>query len=134
MSESKIHSALVSAYLASGLMPALRTAFEGRDYDPEPGQSWARLTGLPTGRDPLTVGQGTQEWSGIFQIDLFHPKGQGHGSILADADTLLTFFAPHARFEYQGQVVEVRRSERSQIRPEEVWQMVSVSIYCRSMY
>lgn len=133
MSESKIHSALVSAFLASGVIPASRTAFEGRSYTPTTGQSWARITGLPSGREPLTIGAGTQAWSGLFQVDLFHPKGQGHAAIMADADTLLAYFAPHTRFEYQGQVVEVRRSERSAIRPEEVWQMLSVSVYCRSL-
>tara|TARA_R110000850_G_scaffold275207_1_gene414167 strand:+ start:34092 stop:34496 length:405 start_codon:yes stop_codon:yes gene_type:complete len=134
MSESKIHSALVSAYLASGVMPAERTSFEGRNYNPPEGQSWAKLSGLPTGREPLTIAQGTQEWSGIFQIDLFHPRGTGHAALLSESDTLLAYFGPHSKHEYQGQVVQVRRSERSAIRPDEIWQMVSISVYCRSLY
>lgn len=131
MSESKIHSALVSAYIASGVMPIERTAFEGRTYDPVQGQSWARLTALPTGRAPAAQGKyAAQEWTGILQIDLFHPKNTGHAGLLADVDTLLAFFASGKRLDYQSQGVHIRRAERSQIRQEDVWQSVSVSIYC----
>ncbi|WVM92620.1 hypothetical protein ULG90_24875 [Halopseudomonas pachastrellae] len=63
-----------------------------------------------------------QEWTGILQLDLYHPKNTGHAAILADADKALDFFAPGKRLEYQGQRVLIRRSERSQIRAEEVWQ------------
>ena len=131
MSESKIHSALVSAFISSAVMPSARTAYEGKDFTPPTGQSWARLTGLPTGRAPAAQGKdAAQEWSGILQIDLFHTKNTGHAAILADADTLLAFFASGKRLDYQGQGVLIRRAERSQIRQEDVWQSVSVSIYC----
>jgi len=131
MSESKIHSALVSAFIASAVMPSARTAFEGKSFTPPTGQSWARLTGLPTGRAPAAQGKdAAQEWAGILQIDLFHPKNTGHAGLLADADTLLAFFASGKRLDYQGQGVLIRRAERSQIRQEDVWQSVSVSVYC----
>lgn len=131
MSESKIHSALVSAYLASGVMPQARTAFEGITFTPTPGQSWARLTGLPSGRAPAAMGtEAPQEWTGILQVDLFHPKDKGFAPILSDVDTLLSFFTPGKRLDYQGQGVLIRRAERSPIRTEDVWQSVSVSIYC----
>lgn len=131
MSESKIHSALVSAIIASAVMPTARIAFEGRDFKPTTGQSWARLTGLPTGRAPAAQGRdAAQEWTGILQLDLFHPKNTGHAAILADADKALAFFKSGKRLEYEGQGVLIRRAERSQIRSEEVWQSVSISIYC----
>lgn len=131
MSESKIHSALVSAYIASGVMPSDRTAFEGRSFSPTTGQSWARLTGLPSGRAPAAMGSDApQEWTGILQIDLFYPKDAGHAALLADVDKALAFFASGKRLDYQGQGVLIRRAERSPIRTEDVWQSVSVSVYC----
>lgn len=131
MSEAKIHSALVAAFIASQVMPTERTAFEGKAYTPVQGQSWARLTGLPTGRAPAAQGRNAaQEWTGVLQIDLFHPKDTGHAGLLADVDTLLAFFASGKRLDYQGQGVLIRRAERSQIRQEDVWQSVSVSVYC----
>jgi len=131
MSETKINGVLVSAYLASGVMPQARTAFEGVTFEPVTGQSWARLTGLPSGRAPAAMGSDApQEWTGILQLDVFHPKGTGTGPVLADADKALAFFTPGKRLEYQGQRVLIRRAERSPIRTEDVWQSVSVSIYC----
>lgn len=131
MSESKIHSALVTAYLASDVMPSQRTAYEGRSFTPPTGQSWARLTALPTGRAPAAQGKdAAQEWTGIFQIDFFHPNNTGHAAMLADVDATMAYFRSGRRLEYQGQGVLIRRAERSQIRTEEVWQSVSVSVYC----
>lgn len=131
MSETNINAALVSAYLASGVMPQNRTAFEGVSFTPASGQSWARLTGLPSGRAPAAMGSDApQEWTGILQIDLFHPKGTGTGPILADTDKALAFFASGKRLDYEGQGVLIRRAERSPIRTEDVWQSVSVSVYC----
>ena len=131
MSESKIHSALVSAFIASAVMPSARTAYEGKSFTPPTGQSWARLIALPTGRAPAAQGKdAAQEWAGILQIDLFHPKNSGHAPMLADVDKALTFFASGKRLDYQGQGVLIRRAERSQIRQEDVWQSVSVSVYC----
>jgi hypothetical protein len=151
MSEAKIHSALVSAYIASGVMPVERTAFEGKTFTPPIGQSWARLTGLPTDRAPAAQGRNAaQEWTGVLQIDLFHPKDTGHAGLLAGADALLSHFKSGARIHYRpgnepslvinfvaeqysietGQQVLIRRAERSQIRQEDVWQSVSVSVYC----
>ena len=131
MSESKIHSALVSAFIASAVMPGSRTAYEGKDFTPPTGQSWARLTALPAGRAPAAQGKNSaQEWTGILQIDIFHPKNTGHAGLLADVDALLAFFASGKRLDYQGQGVLIRRAERSQIRVEDVWQSVSISVYC----
>lgn len=131
MSESRIHSTLVAAYLASGVMESDRTAHEGKAFTPSTGQSWARLTGLPSGRAPAAMGNDApQEWTGILQVDLFHPKDTGFAPMLADVDTLLSFFTPGKRLDYQGQGVLIRRAERSPIRTEDVWQSVSVSIYC----
>jgi len=45
-------------------------------------------------------------------------------------DALLAFFASGKRLDYQGQNVLIRRAERSQVRQEDVWQSVSVSVYC----
>lgn len=151
MSESKIHSALVAAYLASGVMPQARTAFEGRSFDPAASQSWARITILPSGREPSAMGRkAAQEWTGILQIDIYHPKNTGHAALMADADKALSYFQSGQRIYYRpghepslildfvadkygvdsGQQVLIRRAERSSIRQEPAWQSVSVSVYC----
>jgi hypothetical protein len=133
MSETKINGALVSAYLASGVMPQARTAFEGVKFEPVAGQSWARLTNMPTDRDkPGLAPSDSSQVTGILQVDLYWPKGSGTGPIIAAADQLLSCFEPHSSVEYQGQRVKIRRVRRSQIRPDDVWQSISVDIYYRA--
>ncbi|WGK60509.1 phage tail terminator-like protein [Halopseudomonas sp. SMJS2] len=130
MSEIKINAALVSAYLACGVMPRERTAFEGVRFDPVSGQSWARITDLPSSNDPAGLGQhAPDERMGILQIDIFHPKGTGTAPILGDAQKALSFFHKGRRLEYEGQGVLIRKSQRSQIRQEELWQFVSVDVH-----
>lgn len=130
MSEIKINAALVSAYLACGVMPWERTAFEGVEFDPVTGQSWARITDLPSSNDPAGLGRhAPDERLGILQIDLFHPRGTGTAPILGDAQRVLQYFNKGRRLDYDGQVVKVRKSQRSQIRTEELWQSVSVDVH-----
>lgn len=129
MSETKINAALVSAYLASNLYPVARTALEGKTFAPVTGQAWARLTDMPTGREPAAFGAVSPvERSGYLQIDVFHPNNSGTGPILADADKALSFYKPGLRLEYQGQRVHIRSAERSPIRPEAVWTGISIRI------
>lgn len=133
MSESKINSALVSAYIESAIMPPACTAFEGVDFAPPTGQGWARLTNMPTSRTkPGLCRQDSNEILGYLQIDLFWPRGIGTGPILTAADQLLDYFEPRQRLSYQGQNVQIRRVERSAIRIEDVWQVVSVFVYYRA--
>ena len=130
MSETKINAALVSAYLASGLYPADRTACEGKAFAPVTGQPWARLTDMPTGREPAAFGDvNPVERTGYLQIDIFHPNNTGTCPILADADKALSFYKPGLGLEYQGQRVHIRKAERSKITPEAVWTGVSIFVY-----
>lgn len=130
MSESKINSALVSAYLASNLYPASRTAMEDKAFTPVTGQTWARLTDTPTSRVPAAFGGvNPVERTGYLQIDIYHPKNTGTGPILADVDKALSFYTPGRGFEYQGQRVHIRKAERSKITPEAVWTGVSIFVY-----
>lgn len=130
MSETKIHGALIEAYQASELMPNERTAFEGVRFDPVIDHSWAKLTDMPSGREPAAFGGANPvARTGYLQVDIYHPKDTGAAPLLADADKALAFYQPGRRIEYQGQSVLIRKAERSQIRIEEAWQSVAIFIH-----
>lgn len=130
MSEIKINAALVSAYLACGVMPRERTAFEGVSFTPPAGQSWARITDMPSGREPAAFGGANPvERTGILQVDLFHPKNTGTGPILTDVDKAMSFYTPGKRLDYEGQKVLIRKAERAQLRTDGPWQSIAISIY-----
>lgn len=130
MSEIKINAALVSAYLASDVMPAERTRFEGVAFEPDTGVSWARITDMPVSRDASGMGQqAPDERIGILQIDVFHPTGTSTTPILTDAQKVLSFFRKGRRLDYQGQGVLIRKAQRSQIRIDGPWQMASIDVH-----
>ena len=130
MSETKINGALVAAYLASNLYPVSRTHVEGKVFVPVIGRAWARLTDMPTGREPAAFGGvNPVERTGYLQIDIYHPNNTGTGPILADVDKALNFYTPGLGLECQGQRVHIRKAERPKITPEAVWTGVSIFVY-----
>lgn len=130
MSELKVNAALVEAYLSTAVMPKERTAFEGVNFTPQSGKSWARLTNLVSFRDKVGMARGdSSEVDGILQIDLYYPKGSGTAPMLNDADKLMTVLHPPKALSYQGQKVKIRRVQRRTITPDDVWQSISVDVY-----
>ena len=130
MSELKVNAALVEAYLATAVMPRERTAFEGVNFTPTTGKSWARLTNLISYREKVGMASGdSSEVGGILQIDLRYPKGAGTGPMLTDADMLMRLFDPPKSLIYQGQKVKIRRVQRRAISVEDIWQTVSIDVY-----
>ena len=93
-------------------------------------KSWARITDLPSGREPAAFGGANPaERTGILQVDLFHPKNTGTGPILTDVDKAMSFYTPGKRLDYEGQKVLIRKAERSQLRTDGPWQSIAISIY-----
>lgn len=130
MSESKIDAAFRAAYVAAGVIPVERTAFEGVKFTPPAGQGWARLTNLPSSRTPFGLSpDGSEISTGIMQIDVFRPVDTGSGMLLTDIDAVIDAFPPRTYLEYQGVRVEIRRTERGSIRTDGAWMSIPVSIY-----
>jgi hypothetical protein len=130
MSELKVNAALVEAYLAAAVMPKERTAFEGVNFTPQSGKSWARLTNLVSYREKVGMASGdSSEVAGILQVDFYYPKGSGTAPMLNDVDKLMSILHPPKVLSYQGQKVKVSRVQRRVINPDDVWQSISVDIY-----
>lgn len=127
MSLANINSALVTAYQAAAL--GLSTAYEGQDYKPTPGTSWASLYNLPASSDVDTLGAGGQDRHvGIFQVDLSAPENVGTATLLANAQTLRTYFYAGRTISYGGQEVRIQSAARSPLRKVDAWLRLSVSI------
>lgn len=134
MSETKINGALVSAYLASEVMPKDNTAFEGAPFVSKGRDCWAELIDIPTDREPAAFGGANPtERTGYLQVNVYrNPStigGPATGALLADADKALTFYHPGRTLEYQGQKVRIRKAERSRIRTDDGWLSIAIFIY-----
>ena len=127
MSLADINGALVQAYQAAGL--GLATGYEGRDFAPAAGTSWAAVHHLPASTMVATLGSGGQDaHAGVFQVDVNAPDNVGTATLLASAQTLRAYFYAGRTFTYNGQDVRVKNSARSQIRHVDGWVRISVSV------
>ena len=112
MSLSQIESALIAAYEGAGL--GLPTAYENRDFDPPNTTPWAALYVIPNQPDVVTLGNGGEDdHTGILQIDLHYPLGDGNGAALAMADTLRDVFEAGVDLTHEDQVVVITGCGRS---------------------
>ena len=76
-----IQSALFASWVAGNY--GLTTYYPNRDYNPAAVDYHARLFVLWAGSDAATLGDdGTNEVTGIFQVDLMYRTGRGDGEAL----------------------------------------------------
>jgi len=129
MSEAKIQSALVQGLVAAAL--GITTGGEGKSFTPpSTATPWAAWFNLPASTDVASLGVGgSDETTGIFQVDLNYPLNDGTANILGAVQKLRDYFVAGRRLVYQGQCVKVERVTRNNLRPVDGWQQINVSIY-----
>lgn len=130
--EWDVQSALVTSFDALDLGP---TSFENREFTPpNDGSLWYELFTLPGGRDPFTMGdEGDDEYTGVFQIDVNGPVGEGTRTIVDAAGFLTAFYKAGKVVSSNGRDVKIHRSEISQARPGAASVVISVTVYWRTM-
>ena len=127
MSQSDIKAALIQHYLAGRF--GLKTAYENREFEPQDGTPWARLTFIPAQPSVASLGDAGEDLhSGVFQIDLFYPSGTGDGEASTKADAIRASFRAGFSFSYNGQVVTVRSCGRGSGRPDPPWYRLTISV------
>ena len=128
MSEWKVHSALINSFVSLGKGPV---SYEQREFKPPADETtlYYELFNLPASRAPRTLGSsGTDEYRGVFQIDVVGPGGEGVRSVIEEASEISAFYVAGLRFSKDGQEVTVRRSQISPASPKGVKVTVSVSV------
>lgn len=132
MSEVRINAALVSAAQAALVPITASIAFEGKAFTPPSSGKWASVFRLPAGNDVASMGEGGQDEStGVFQIDVNAPENSGT-ALLKEGDILRAYFVAGRSLTYQGQCVQVRKTDISAIRRVDGWLRISASVYYSS--
>jgi hypothetical protein len=115
MSTTQVESALVKAFVDTGLFPLSNLQTDNVDFVPPQGEAWAALHFLPNPRDVASLGiNGDDQLTGVFQIDLNYPLNTGRADASAMADILENAFTAGRHFAYSGQTVAVLSCGRSQ--------------------
>jgi hypothetical protein len=121
-----IRSALdvaLSGYQASNV------AWENSEFEPTVGTSWLRPTFMPAEPEQADLGDsGRNRLTGIYQVSVFAPTGEGAGEAESKAEDLVTYFKRGKTFVSGGVTVRVRRAWRSAAAQEADWYHVPVSV------
>lgn len=108
MSLENIRSALES--VVDGMRPTMATVHQGQSYDPIVGTPYAAIYLLPANPENPTMGDGFYRETGILQITLNYPAGEGTADATARAQAIRSLFRRGAAFTYGGTVVQVDRT------------------------
>lgn len=108
MSQPTIRSALEAA-LAS-LAPAIDTAWQNVPYTPVTGRPYQAAYLLPAEPSNHSMGDGSRQERGIFQINLMYPPGQGSAAAGARAEMIAALFRRGASFTKAGITVQIERT------------------------
>ena len=76
----RIRQALEKAVLA--VTPAIDTAFENTTFSPKAGKPYQQLYFLPAKPEAAVIDDSISEVSGVFQITLRYPTGEGVKDVL----------------------------------------------------
>ncbi len=115
-----IQSALFASWVAGNY--GLTTYYPNRDYNPAAGDDHARLFVLWAGSDAATLGDdGTNEVTGIFQIDLMCRTGRGDGEALEKIDEICADYTSGTRLTYDGQQVVIWGATPTTLSTENGW-------------
>lgn len=81
-------------------------AWQNRRYAPTIGTLFLRPTLLPAETVGATVSDsGTDEQTGIYQVDVFAPADEGKNDAFAKADAIAEHFKPVTELTYNGRLV-----------------------------
>ena len=108
MSQSTIRAALELA-LAS-LAPAIDTAWQNVPYTPVTGRPYQAAYLLPAEPNNHSMGDGSRQESGIFQVNLMYPPGQGTSVAGARAEMIRELFHRGAGFTKGDLTVQIERT------------------------
>ena len=129
-----IQSALFDSWVAGSY--GLTTYYPNRDYNPATGDDHARMIVLWAGSDAATLGDdGTNEVTGIFQIDLMYRTGRGDGEALEKIDEICADYVSGTRLTYDSQQVVICGATPTTLSTDYGWLRsvltINVSAYVR---
>lgn len=125
----KILSAL-NAHLADNNPRGLPVAWHNRDHIPVSGQPWLRASYLPAGSEIAELGkQGRNRYTGIYQVSVFCPSGDGHGLSFDIAGEVEYAFRRGEVLTIDGLNVQIRQATHGQpMQEDNGWFHVPVSV------
>lgn len=104
-------------------------AWENADYTPTDGVMFLRETLLSGDTNQTSLGNdGYDEHLGVYQIDVFAPKGGGKGEAITKADAIADHFKRGTTLTYNSADVRIRTVSRAGFGYDENWIILSINV------
>lgn len=105
-------------------------AWENKSYDPTLGTLYLRPTLIPADTIQATLGDsGTDQNSGIYQIDVFAEAGQGKNAAVVMADNIASHFKRGTDLTYNSRTVRIRSVSRQvAVNNADGWYQIPIEI------
>lgn len=127
MSISDVETALIQNYVDGSFN--LPTAYENRMFSPADGKPWAAVSFIPNQPVVASIGPtGSDEHTGILQIDLYYPVNTGTGQCRDKAQEVMDAYKAGSDVEYNGQHVIITSCGRSTGRAANGWYRVIITV------
>ena len=94
----------------ASLAPVIDTAWQNVPYTPVTGRPYQAAYLLPAEPNNHSMGDGLRQESGIFQVSLMYPPGQGTASAGARAEMIRELFRRGASFTKGDVTVQIERT------------------------
>lgn len=107
MSHQIIRSLLEQRLTAWAVGRGLRVAYQGVSFEPQPDETYLSAFLLPAGTDTNTLSGDHRLYTGVFQINIVTPVGNGTGDAEGLVDEIGTLFPAYLRLRRDDFVVVV---------------------------
>jgi hypothetical protein len=97
MSHSKIRLLYQARLNAWATDQGLRVAYQNVQFEPEDGEAYLRAFLLPAGTDSNTLAGDQKTYTGVFQVSIVTPTGDGPTRAEALADDIADLFSLYLR-------------------------------------
>jgi hypothetical protein len=128
--ETKVFRALTDRLDAYATANSIAIARTGLNYTPTAGTKFLRATHLPAATRAIGNGNDdTNEFRGLFQVDVFWPEGKGVVAAKEEAAKVIAYFAKGTSLTHQSVTVKIKRPPYElPAMQEDGWIIVPVTI------
>jgi hypothetical protein len=124
-----IRAALDSQLQTFATAQSLAVAWPNTGHEPTVGTPWIRPTLLPGWPEAAALGADADNYqSGLYQVDIFTPAGEGTEDARDYADAMITSFKRGTTLTYSGVTVRIKRAGIEASRQEPEWVVLPVLI------
>jgi len=132
--DTKVMNALFARLNALTWSPTMPVSWPNANFTPPADHRWIRVNEFTAGTQPFGIKGSTTDRTGLMQVDVFRPLGEGHATAKETAAKIAAHFPPGLRLASEGVSVKITKTEPGSVMrdPDAARIMLPVSIFWRA--